>query len=399
MHERPMILMYATSLQLQSKSEVQDTPKEALEVIRTVIEEKYSLHIPFHLFKAYGKYGLDDKSVYANIASIELSSACMHWALKLSVNDPSISRRKWITHVHMKTGDDNRVTLNYALFYSDTLVGRMTSMPVPQRTTPPMIIRILESDALDCIIGTYKLPINAIELNESTWEAFEEMLFDTSRQAHIIAITCPDLLDPENVAYHTLGNSVVFCASDPGAIFSANDQLPPQYHLTFDAVHVFGPWKEDACRTSVYGADHIMRRGAQMVFDIRQALCEGMTNEKYRLFLSCDDIHQMRHESKRADLEKQTAQLSKLQTENEQLRTALAESEALVQRDWMAELDVYDKALTSALESNKHIRKQLEQVIVSLFSKIPIELTGEPEIAEIGLLLKAIQSLQHSFSL
>lgn len=398
MHERPMTLMYTTSVQLLSKHEDRSTLEEALDFIRLYIEESYTLSIPAQAFNAYGKYGLDDKNVYASIASVEVSLTCKHWSIKLSVNDPGVSRRKWITHIHMKTGEDNLVTLNYALFYSDTLIGRMTSMPSPQRTTPSFITYIMDNDMLECIIGAYQLPVNAMELNGSTWNAFEEMLNEKSRQAHVIVITCPDLIDPEAIAYHTLGNSVVFYVSDPEEIFTANDQLPPQYRLAFDSMHIIGPWKDDDCRVNVYGADLIIRRGANMVYDIRQALCEGMTNERYRQFMSNNDIMQMRQDNRRTDLEKQIAQLAKIQVENELLRKALADCEALVQRDWMSELDEYDKALSSSLETNKNIRKQLEQVIVSLFSKIPVELPNEPVIAEIGLLIKALQSLKHSYA-
>ena len=177
-------------------------------------------------------------------------------------------------------------------------------------------------------------------------------MLDTPRHIYIVVVTCPNLLVPTELAMQTLGSTLVF----------------------FNSVQSFGPWWDNDCKSIVYRADYVMRKGAWMLSDLRRALCEGMSGEFRHQFMDVDTIMQMRQELRMTELERVASRLKKTEEENARLKASLCESEALVQRDWLAEVAEYDRTLTEALALNGRIKGQLRCISEAIYQKQEIEM-------------------------
>ena len=362
----------------------------------------------FDQYKAQKGFVSENKNTRFKVALMPETpqSAMVLLAVKISEKDNRILRRTWETHINAELEKGSKsVILRYALFYKDYTYNSMTEFPPPELYTPLLVKNLAEDSLLQCRVGEYKLPYTAIPLTSQSANVFFDLLFDQKRELPIVVITCPDIVDADEVAEATIGNAIVFFSDDYFFLEEVNGTLPEKLKIAFDAIHTYQIAKVGNTYSYIIQSKTLALYENRSIANVmRHAFCECMSNQQQYRFFTVDEIEEMAEFQKSIAVAKENDALTKqnkrlakevdeLSAANETLTARNIELEKIAGSDPYADAMEYNEQWTLAEKKIEKMDQQLEKIASDLYeSRIPT-LDEKPETVAIGCL---VQALRHS---
>ena len=108
------------------------------------------------------------------------------WALMLRVRDSMLRRRNWIIQIGIRMTDPNHADLYFAQSYYDHLAGSFVQLDPPYVCAPSLFDTLHANARIQCLIGSFPLPADAIPLEEEFLDDFQKVVYDPERQLPIL---------------------------------------------------------------------------------------------------------------------------------------------------------------------------------------------------------------------
>ncbi len=212
-------------------------------VIYDSIRREYDFEPDWERFHSYGTEEAPDQTKRIQTATLygEENGASRQWALRLSVRDRSIRRRKWLLHIGLDVRTSDAAMLYYALMYYDHKAGSFSDFRRPLVPPTPLLYALNQNSRIACSCGSFQLPSGAIAIDEGNLTSVLMLIRDPKRWIPVIVITCPDLISPSLVEKKMIGNAVVCWLDDMKTLEAVNDALAPDVYIEWDSVQVILP--------------------------------------------------------------------------------------------------------------------------------------------------------------
>ena len=295
------------------------------------VRKDFSYDADWSKFCGYGQTESIDQRVKAQTALYKQDdNSSVRWALRLKVRDMHYRRRTWLIQIAIHVEQDSKATLCYAEMYNDHLAGSFLEMKPPLVSIPSLFLSLLSNTRLSCRMGQSPLPREAIALDMTNVRGFIDMVLDHERHIPIVLISCPDLVNPSEVARVLLGNAAVGWLDETRVFEEIHDALIGKLSLTWDSVQVLMPFtlSGKTAYHPVLKVSDINRYGhTQVLAMLRQAYCTCMRSDESKDFMTVENIYQKRDQDYLLTLRSyaltQEQELSKLKKANDSLSTEL----------------------------------------------------------------------------
>lgn len=409
MLELPTTLYYAAAFRVFAN---QDTGSLYDSIMRFIYEHVsiwMDVPIRFENFLSHGMFVSSDQTVKVNIASVSSQSESpprsIKWVVSLRMTDPDVRRRRWLVHISVQQDMNSPyILVSYAELYEDHTARLLLPLPAPPMRNQIFVKKILNEMSFDCVVGPYRIPTEPIVMTYDHINSLLDLIFDCDRQIPVVINTCPDMFSSETVAQATIGNAVVFTASDPGIVLTVNNYLPKDQTIPLDSLHIFFPTQAGKLYHFTYTPEVLGKLGTKVLIAIRRAFCESISSETRGAYLTFSSIMNERNVNRVSQIEEQIKSQDKknldLAKENSRLKEAVqaleaksSKYEAIVDRNLLEELAQYERVISEGMTEREQMNQQISTLASLLFhGKIGNQpaLNDKPATKEIGYLLEAI---------
>lgn len=350
-------------------------------IIYDAIRREYDFAPDWERFRSYGTEETPDQTKRLRTATLygEENEASRQWALRLSVRDKYVRRRKWLLHIGLDVRTPNAAMLYYALMYYDHKAGSFSEFRQPLVLPTSLLYALNQNPRLACSCGSFQLPSGAIAIDEGNLASVLMLMRDPKRWIPVIVITCPDLISPILVEKEMIGNAVVCWLDDMETLKAVNDALAPDIFIEWDSVQVILPDAPGHIQHPRLTITEISRFGRDGVIGLlRQAYCESLRGEDRRTFVTVDDISRQRDKGLISNLQKRLAEASAeinqlknttrgLREENERLRQMNGK---LSSEDSVREIASYEALLSESMEQYDALRSGVLGLTQRLYESI-----------------------------
>lgn len=330
-------------------------------IVYDAIRQEYGFEPDWERFRSYGTEETADQTKRIQTAMFYggENEASRQWALRLSIRDKSIRRRKWLLHIGIDIKMPSVAMFYYALMYYDHKAGSFSDFRQPLVPPTPLLYALNQNSRIACSCGSFQLPGGAIAIDEGNLPSVLMFIRDPKRWIPVIVITCPDLISPILVEKEMIGNAVVCWLDDMETLEAVNDALAPDVFIEWDSVQVILPDAPRHVQHPQLTIMEISRLGRDTVIGLlRQAFCESLRGEERRAFVTVDDIIRQRDKGLISNLQKRLAQASAeinqlkttshgLREENERLRRMNGK---LSSENSAREIASYEEVLSESME-------------------------------------------------
>ncbi len=348
MQATPSTVYYAAVFNIEGLKDA-NPYSDAIKFVYEYVCDMFDAPIAYDAFQVQGSFSTFEKTIKANVTSLSDNTGNgKKWALSLRMVDPDIRYRKWTIDIGIQQSEDGALTLSYVEKYYDSLFGTLVPYRNPQVDTPIFIQQILQAQSFSCAVCSQKMPSHPIEITPETIHAFVDLLYNEARSIPLLVVTNPELINPNALAYSTLGNAVVYYIWDTQEL---NTLLQPEHRVPSNAFHIIYPWRNGRIGHYTYLADALRRYEGKVLPAVRRAFSENLSSTRQKLLLSVDDI----------DRERNCLRLARIAEQAEASAATTSRLEATV-----AERDEQVRRLTQQLEDcqarlNRDLERETEQ--------------------------------------
>ena len=316
--------------------------------------------------------------IFAEKCFVETPFSANFWACKIieyPKAEPDYAPRQWTTEIGIEPLDIGKVTFSCIISYSDRpgFVGECASIPDP--SVPRIVTMIWGNPNFDCYNGIDKPSIEPRRIASGEWLPFWKKINDRNRTIPYIYISpknyCDDgkplLVNPNQVALATGGNSIIYYAEDVGVTDEMNYYCPNEYKCYDGAIRIYYPnidetQPKDAYRHRYLSAQFIAKVGeVGMTQILRRAIAQDV--HFYDSFFRIEDCKAKREailRQKRLDeLKQQHIQELASKEKNHSEKVESIENEALefAEDAERKQLEAQDRAAHFE-EENKKLREE-----------------------------------------
>lgn len=323
-----------------------------------------------------GKTDIPENSFKLHTAYMEYEGQRV-WAARISAADTLNSRRRWIYHVCLRDSYRNCISLQYARCCYDHTAGSIAIIKGAKHNADALLDAVLNSNHIRIYCGSYPLPMQPVQLSNTSIAVFMRMIFDQPRTIPIMLITCPDIIIPKQAADTTTGNLIVYWCSDKYTLMNLNSLLPSELKVPLNAVKLYMPINSTNVFHPTYTYDSICQMESQAFYSgLYQAFCSSMRSEESRNFLTLEDVAR---EIERLNTKKILQQLDEkkkqLSTSLEQCKVLSAENTALqenfaIQKQKLeqSENTDYEAWLNEVICENEGLKRDISDLSTQLYS-------------------------------
>ena len=380
----------------RAESEV-STASIVRNILYNRVSETFRFHPDWQTFMNGGQFSAGD-DIKAQSALHQGGKDTLLWALNIKVKDSSISRRRWIYQIGIRTLPGNSVILHYVKQCYDHMAGSISiPKPIPL-SRDPFPDALLFDKHLRCMCGRFQITCGAQELNKETLPRFVSMVQDQTRMQPIMLITCTWYLSPEILSDLLAGNMEVFWCEDAEIVMRLNKIFPSKMHTKWETVRIFMPVTREGVFHPSYTIEDIHRMGENdFVAGLLQAYCQSLRSEEQRTFITVSEVQRAQNLALIHELRDQSAEqeiaLLKLKEHCKELEqekeTALVRAEALKEP---AEAREYESLLNDSMAEVDALKAGISAMSTRLYSCMGVDFKpdeNEP-IAVLGELAHAI---------
>lgn len=261
-------------------------------------------------FKKGGKfYDLEHlNQIYAESVYHQVSNepSTISWACRIvekPVAENGYAPREWITEIGYRATSASSAEISYVITYSDLAGFIGFRMPTPSLSVPRVVRSMLADPKLICSRGPNQMSLTATKLTPGDYPAFEEVLFDASREVPLIYISpcrlaedsdeAKVLIDPAKVACSVACNAIVYYAESLDFTREMNYMGNSNYLCSGGAIRVYRPNIQvndvaDPSRHRFLSARFIEEHGEDEIIDLfRRAMAQDI--HFYESFFRMDD--------------------------------------------------------------------------------------------------------------
>ena len=384
MNETTFTLSQKAILQIQPMEEPRPS-FQLLEFLQCLVydavRQEYGFEPDWERFRSYGAEETPDQTKRIQTATLygEEDEALRQWALRLSLRDGNVRRRKWLLHIGIDVRKPDTAMLYYALMYYDHKAGSFSDFRKPSVLPAPLLHALNHNHRIACSCGSFRLPGGAIAIDEGNLMSVMQLIRDPKRWIPVIVITCPDLISPVLVEKEMIGNAIVCWLDDMETLEALNNALAPDIFIEWDSVQAILPEMTGHVQHPRLTIMEISRFGRDAVVGLlRQAYCESLRSEDRRAFVTVDDICRQRDRRLTVSLQKRLAEASaersllketerRLREENEQLRQTNAK---LSSEEAARELSSCEALLSESMAQYDALRSGVLDLTQRLYGSI-----------------------------
>lgn len=401
-------LIHKLSLQIFRPMQFEDntTVFDAVKyILLERICETFHLQIEWDTFSRGGKFRSASGAANIQIASLSSDIRTL-WAIRIQVRDANMVKRQWSYQIGIRVFDGEHLQLCYAKCCYDHTAGSIqTPRPIPMvldRFPDPLFF----NEDIQCMCGEHPLPVEPVELCDSTVSDFVALLQDPQRPYPILLITCADVLAPEEAADVMLGNAVVYWCANASVMMRLNTLLPEDLSTPWDSVRVFLPVNSDHPYHPYWFYDDIRRMGENAFLSgLHQAYCASMRSQERRDFLTIEDVYRYRDHMHITELtsqiEKQKAESSRLSSLSEKQYAEIAglreQLQALQKSTSTVQLSEYESLLNETMAESDALKKGIASLSERLYSSLGTGFTPD-EAEKIEVLQELSQAIYASIA-
>lgn len=350
--------------------------EELQEIVYDYIRMEFAYEADWMHFRSYGQEEAEDKRLKLQTSIYKASgeNEIVDWALRLKTKDHYLRRRNWVYQIAVRVEAGEEATLSYAEMYYDHLVGSFSEMKPPYIVIPSLFTTLIRDERVECWVGNSPLFEDAEEMDEETKADFLDMVRDPQRHIPVMLITCPDLLNPREVARQLLGNVVVFWMNEYPMFQIIQDELQAAVQLEWDAVQVILPIVTQGKRTfhPVITSSEISRNGQEKVLAmLKQAYAENMRSDERKSFITVESIILRRNReytlSLQRDVQSLMEEIRKLQARNASIAVEL-ENERRKQENGVDPNTCIESMLNESAAKYDRLKQEIQGVTQELYA-------------------------------
>ena len=337
------------------------------------INNMFHISAPWPVFQRGGNISSEDGTANGKIASVQESDDSSVWAMTLRVKDSTISRRRWIYYIGLRSSEDDSVILFYAKCCYDHMAGSVNAARPIQDARDPFPDPLFFNEHFRCMSGKYPLPHEPTMLTHTTLPTFINHLQDDTRTIPLILISPPWRLSPETLQDRMLGSAIIYWCEDSSVAMRLNSILPRNMYTPWESIRIFSPLKGNSVFHPLYTCDDSRSFNNCFSLGLVRAYCQSLRSDDIRNFITVDDVIHIRDKQQIALL---TDQLKTCNTDRqtllkecEELKTANATAEKqLAAIEQRPDLDEYETLLNDTIKELDALKASITDLSTLLYA-------------------------------
>lgn len=351
-------LLYKCLLNIIPTSQVEETSlmQSVLSSISEQINIDTGLLLPSD--RLQGNFSIESQNrthrlLISHVAS-EDNKYPVHWAIRIKSADPTARYRIFTQHIGIRQTSPFTLSVHIASTSSDHLGGRFAAFRPPLKKVSTLVERLFSNADIRCVTGNHILLSRSMRLTNQSIEYFLNLLYEKTRTLPVVLVTCPDLIDPDLLHSHLIGNAVVCSTGDPGIVMLLNDYLPEPLRIAFGSIRIYVPF-DNCSRSNVYHpiiplSDIYRITPVEVIHMLYRAYAENFRQSELKTFVTTDTCSDIRTRQYINSLNSQlSVALESLKNTNDRYSQLQAEYEKLssesLKKDVLPPDEVYESLI------------------------------------------------------